>query len=165
MFDTTELAAVTVDEFRRGLAGLTGDEASFRPEKADGSRMNAIAWSVQHVANHWGNVARAVAGRPLEWHGPPADGTPPDFEAALSMLDVATSDWGWLASAGNAAMMRVDADGNGESVGTFLARAVLHTWFHTGEINAVRQLLGHPEIGFVGAAAARLRWVDDPGRG
>lgn len=155
---------MTVHEFRRGLDGLTEPEASFRPEKADGSRMNAIAWSVQHVANHWGNVALAVAGRALEWHGPPADGTPPDYQAALAMFDDATRDLGWLARGRNAALTRTDADLGGESTGTFVARAVLHTWFHTGEINAVRQLLGHAEIEFVGAAAGRLRWLDEPAR-
>ena len=47
----------------------------------------------------------------------------------------------------------------GESVGTFLARAVMHTWFHIGEINAARQLLGHGEIRFVGALDGWLEWV------
>ena len=46
-----------------------------------------------------------------------------------------------------------------ESTGTFLGRAIFHTWFHTGEINAVRQMLGHPEIMFVGAAGGELAWV------
>ena len=50
-----------------------------------------------------------------------------------------------------------------ESTGTFLGRAIFHTWFHTGEINAVRQMLGHPEIMFVGAAGGELAWV--PSRG
>ena len=165
MFDTTELAAVTIHEFRRGLEGLTEAEAAFRPEKADGTRMNAVAWSVQHIANHWRNVALAVAGRSLEWRGPPVDGTPPDYRAALAMLDDATLDLDWLAGAGNAAMLRTDVELGGESAGTFLARAVLHTWFHTGEINAVRQLLGHAEIAFVGTAAGRLKWCVEPARG
>ncbi|HJM75717.1 MAG TPA: hypothetical protein QGI71_07655 [Dehalococcoidia bacterium] len=47
----------------------------------------------------------------------------------------------------------------GESVAMFLARAVQHGWFHIGEINAVRQLLGHAEIIFVGNLAGRLDWV------
>ena len=37
-------------------------------------------------------------------------------------------------------------------------RAVLHTWFHTGEINAVRQMLGHAEIPFVGKMLGNLEW-------
>lgn len=40
-------------------------------------------------------------------------------------------------------------------------------WFHTGEINAVRQLLGHAEIMFVGPAGGELTRGHDkraPGR-
>ena len=37
-------------------------------------------------------------------------------------------------------------------------RAVLHTWFHAGEINAVRQMLGHAEIPFVGEMLGSIEW-------
>ncbi len=46
----------------------------------------------------------------------------------------------------------------GENVGTALMRATLHTWFHTGEISAIRQMLGHPEIAFVGNMLGNLEW-------
>jgi hypothetical protein len=45
-----------------------------------------------------------------------------------------------------------------ERLGVQLLRAVLHTWFHIGEINAQRQLLGHQPIGFVGPMLGRLEW-------
>ena len=45
-----------------------------------------------------------------------------------------------------------------ENLGTQLMRAVLHTWFHIGEINATRQMLGHPEIQFVGRMVGRLEY-------
>ncbi len=38
--------------------------------------------------------------------------------------------------------------------------ATLHSWFHTGEVNAIRQLLGHPEIFFTGPLEGRLEWRD-----
>jgi hypothetical protein len=56
-------------------------------------------------------------------------------------------------------------DGRDESAGTFLMRAVMHTWFHCGEINAIRQLLGHPEIAFVGPFDGNLEWVPEEPRG
>jgi|ETNmetMinimDraft_2_1059921.scaffolds.fasta_scaffold259495_2 hypothetical protein len=56
-------------------------------------------------------------------------------------------------------MSRTLQELRGESVAMFLARAVQHGWFHIGEINAVRQLLGHAEIIFVGNLAGRLDWV------
>ena len=38
-----------------------------------------------------------------------------------------------------------------ETVGTMLLRVIGHYWFHTGESQAVRQLLGHPNLpDFVG---------------
>jgi hypothetical protein len=40
-------------------------------------------------------------------------------------------------------------------------RATLHTWFHIGEINAVRQLLGHKEIPYVGKLIGTLEWQQD----
>ncbi len=46
----------------------------------------------------------------------------------------------------------------GESVGTGVMRAILHTWFHAGEINAIRQMLGHDAIGFVGPMLGKLEW-------
>jgi hypothetical protein len=59
-------------------------------------------------------------------------------------------------------MARVGAPGAtvtaAESVGTFMLRTVLHTWSHTGEINAIRQMLGHAEIPFVGTLVGNLEW-------
>jgi hypothetical protein len=37
-------------------------------------------------------------------------------------------------------------------------RAILHTWFHTGEVNAMRQKLGYPEIQFVGQMTGQLEY-------
>ncbi len=159
MYRADEFAEFAIAEFRRGLAGLTEEEARFRPEKADGTRMNAISWTVQHIADHWLNVARAARDLPLERRSPPSDGTPPDYADALTMLEAAASDLGWVAQASDEAMSRTLRELRGESVAMFLARAVQHSWFHIGEINAVRQLLGHPEIIFVGDLDGRLDWV------
>lgn len=38
-------------------------------------------------------------------------------------------------------------------------RAVLHTWCHGGEINAIRQMLGHPEIPFVMFMKGNMDWL------
>ena len=159
MYRADDFAEFAIAEFRRGLEGLTEEEARFRPEKADGTRMNAISWIVQHIADHWLNVARAARDLPLERQRPPSDGTPPDYADSLAMLEAVASDLGWVAEASDEAMSRTLRELRGESVGMFLARAVQHSWFHIGEINAVRQLLGHPEIIFVGDLAGRLDWV------
>jgi hypothetical protein len=162
MFSTHELAVVAVDEFRRGLEGLTPDEAQLRQEKADGSRMNAISWTVQHIGAHWANARLVALGMPLERPNPPRDGTPPAFEDARAIFDKATADLTWIDTAGDERMSVRFPQANNESAGTFLARAILHTWFHIGEINAVRQLLGHPPMDFVGDLHGRLAWLPGP---
>jgi hypothetical protein len=45
----------------------------------------------------------------------------------------------------------VDGRQWGESVGTMMYRMTYHYWYHLGESQAVRQLLGHTDLpGFVG---------------
>ncbi len=94
MYRADEFAEFAIEEFRRGLERLTEEEARFRPEKADGTRMNAISWNVQHIADHWLNVARAARDLPLERQHPPNDGAPPDYADALAMLEAAANDLG-----------------------------------------------------------------------
>jgi hypothetical protein len=164
MYNTAELAIVTVREFTRGLEGLTPSEVLVRHEKADGTTMNAIAWIVAHVAAHWANARALAVGDEPNAPRPPADGTPPDYAQAVDLLRVATDDLGWVSAASDERMSQRYPRPDSESVGTFLMRAVLHTWFHTGEINAIRQLLGHPEIRFVGAFDGALGWIPEHGR-
>ena len=163
MYDTTELAAVTVREFRRGIEGLTPLEVLVRHEKVDGSRMNAIAWIVGHVGSHWTNARALAVGDEPNAPRPPSDGTPPDYAEAVELLRAATDDLGWVSAASDERMSQRYARLGDESVGTFLMRAILHTWFHTGEINAIRQLLGHPEIRFVGPFDGALGWIPEHG--
>ena len=162
MFSTYELAAVAVDEFRRNLEGLTAEEAVLRQQKADGSQMNAISWSVQHIGAHWANARCVALGLPFERLNPPRDGTPPAYEDARRVFDAATADLSWIRTAGDDKFSVTFPQANNESAGTFLARAIFHTWFHIGEINAVRQLLGHAPIDFVGDLHGRLGWRPEP---
>jgi hypothetical protein len=164
VYNTSELATVTVREFRRGIEGLTASEVLVRHEKADGSTMNAIAWIVAHVAAHWTNARALASGEEPRAPRPPADGTPPDYAEALELLRTATDDLGWVRAASDERMSTRYPRLDNEMVGTFLMRAVLHTWFHTGEINAIRQLLGHPEIRFVGAFDGALDWIPEQGQ-
>ncbi len=159
MHSSAELAEFAVEEFRRGLEGLADEEALFRAEKADGTQLNAISWTVQHIASHWRNVGQAARGLPLVGPHAARDGSPLPYAQSLALLDNATDDLNWVSTVGDEAMTRQLPEFRGESVGMFLARAVMHTWFHTGEINAVRQLLGHAEIRFVGDIAGRLDWI------
>ena len=133
--------------------------------KADGTEMNAISWTLGHIAGHWLSVAAYAKqerqpGEVLRFFGPDADPTPLPLTDALTMLDDAKRSIDWLGSADDTLLSSSPAGYflSSESVGTNVMRAVLHTWFHTGEINAVRQMLGHAEISFVGKLTGNLEW-------
>ena len=160
MYPTAELAAFTIEEFRRNLEGLSDEDALVRLPKADGTEMNAVSWMVQHIGSHWINVDAQGRGEAFrEDTLPPADGTPPAYADALALFEEGARILEWLPEASEESMQRVAF--RDESVGQFLLRAVLHSWFHIGEINAARQQLGHPAIDFVGDFAGRLRWVEE----
>lgn len=152
-------------ELRRSLEGVTDDEARrrFLP-------INSISWMVGHLAaqeqRYWCDVAqrKIVAPRVAELtaYGKPAT-TPP--------LDDMWADWLAITEQADVFLDGLTTERlqeyllrNGkpvdESIGTMLQRTTYHYWFHIGEAQAVRQLLGHsglPEFvgGFNGDANYR----------
>ena len=162
MYLASELARYALSEFERGIEGVTDDEAQVRVTKADGSQMNAISWIVAHIAWHWLRVRNQAAQDPeaaqstAPW--PDADPTPPLMKVALRRLSSAKASVSWTDDADEAVL---SGSAGRENTGTALMRVVLHTWFHTGEINAIRQMLGHDEIIYVGEMKDRLEWRKD----
>jgi hypothetical protein len=80
------------------------------------------------------------------------------------MLDDARAATDWTSTANDVILSTTRHDSPTSrhgNVGTALMRAVLHTSFHTGEINSVRQILEHPEIPFVGSMVDKLKWHSD----
>jgi hypothetical protein len=159
-----DLASFALYSFERGVQGLEDHEARTRLTKADGSQTNAISWIVAHAGRHWLQARVGPTGEPVDPELEPFatgsdDPTPPPLAEALGLLAAARRGNAWIARANDALMVRPGAgkDPN-DSVGTRLMRAVLHTWFHTGEVNGIRQMLGHPEIAFVGPMSGRLEW-------
>ena len=164
MYQSIELAEFAIAEFRRGLEGLTPDEARTRVPKAGAGEMNAITWIAGHVSTHWLSVAALAAGhaRPEDagrFAGANADPTPPELETMLARLDAARSATReWLAAAADELLAQpMGGRAGGENLGEGVLRATLHTWFHAGEVNAVRQMLGHAEIPFVGPGVPAWR--------
>jgi DinB superfamily len=136
-------------EFRRGLRGT--------PE-ADGLRrlepMNSIGWIVAHMAWHeqryWLTRGLGVTPNP-ELNEIAANGGPPTTPSLRTMLDawqaVTTAADPWLS--GLAATDLADAlpgAGPRRTVGSALQRVTYHYWFHTGEVLAIRQVLGHRRL-------------------
>ena len=165
MYRTTEFVEFALAEFERGLDGLTEDEATTRLLKADGTRMNAISWIMAHVAWQWFRVAshgtlQETPASTEAYRFLSDDPTPPPMSEALMLLQAAHTANAWIGTADEALLgtVREGLGSLNESVGTFLMRTILHTWFHTGEVNAIRQMLGHPEIRFVGRMNGNLEW-------
>jgi uncharacterized damage-inducible protein DinB len=143
-------------EFQRGMDGVSEEDAQRRLLP-----MNSLSWMVGHLAwqeqRYWLTAAQGIKLRPdineLVGFGKPAS-TPPlaemwaawreITEAADPLLDTLTTETLLVPFTSNS---RTD----GETAGTRLQRTIYHYWYHTGEAQAVRQLLGHADIGsFVG---------------
>ncbi len=137
----------TRSELLRGLEGVTGQEAVRRFEP-----MNSLSWIVGHLASHeqrsWlqraqgitVNTAVEVCG-----FGKPAS-TPP--------LDEMWAGWHAITQASDTYLdaltdetlqthFMIDGQPHPENIGTVLYRVTYHYWYHIGEAQAIRQLLGH----------------------
>ena len=139
----------TRSEFRRGLWGVPAADGTKRLDP-----MNSIGWIVGHMAWHeqryW--LTRAQDETPVPRlndivrSGGPA--TTPALSAMLAAwktITVAADPW---LSALTAADLDRDlgASGPKRRIGSALQRVTYHYWFHTGEILAIRQVLGHPRL-------------------
>jgi hypothetical protein len=149
-------------EFARGLEGITDEEARrrFLP-------MNCISWMIGHVANqehfYWVLSAQGIRLAPglndLVGFGKPAS-TPPLDEMWETWREVTTVADDYLDTITTEALQTHFEWGGeplAESIGTMMLRNIYHYWFHTGEIAAVRQMLGHTNLPqFVGDMSTAL---------
>ena len=173
MFRPEDLANFALMNFERGLEGLTDEEARFCAAKADGSQMNSISFVAGHIAMHWFTVAAYVNKTPQPPKVRPymigVQPTSPPLANVLELLAEARTESKWVSTADNTLLSSSSEEyrallGNFvpvETVGTALMRAVFHTWFHIGEVNAIRQILGHPEIIFTGPLNGLMEWRSD----
>ncbi len=144
-------------EFKRGLQGITDDEARkrFLP-------MNCISWIIGHLANqennYWLIRAQNINAAPqlnaLVGSGQPAS-TPPlaDMWAAWETITTAANPYlDTLTTDILSTFIIVNGKHGRESIGSMLSRNIYHYWYHLGEGMAVRQMLGHTDLPqFVGA--------------
>ena len=142
-------------EFLRGLDGLTTEEAARRFEA-----MNPISWMVGHLAWHeqalWleraqgKTVVPAVKG--CRFGAPPSDPPFDEMLAAWRAVTAATDPYlDTLTSEGLVGYWEKDGKKHPESIGTSLRRVTYHYWYHLGESQAIRQMLGHRDLpAFVG---------------
>ena len=145
----------TRSEFLRGLDGLTAEEAGRRF-----AAINPIAWMVGHLAWHeqalWLERAQgktvAPAVKACRFGAPPSDPALDEMLAAWRAVTAAADPYlDTLASEALLGHWEKDGRKHPESVGTSVRRITYHYWFHLGESQAVRQMLGHRDLpAFVG---------------
>ena len=141
----------TRSEFVRALEGVTDEEARrrFLP-------MNCISWMIGHLAwqeqRYWLTRASGQILVPeinqLAANGAPAS-TPPlaDMWQAWRAITAAGDPFlDSLTTEKLTTYMMGTGEPDAETIGTRLRRTTYHYWYHTGESQAVRQLLGHTDL-------------------
>ena len=138
-------------EFLRGLKDVKAEEALRRFEP-----MNCISWTIGHLADqenrYWVLWAQGLELAPglhkLVGFRQPASTPPLDemwdawqivTDAADAFLDTLTSNTLQITLVKSGKPLK-------ENTGTLLLRNIFHYWYHLGESQAIRQLLGHGEL-------------------
>jgi hypothetical protein len=142
----------TRSEFRRGLEGISAEEATRRLLP-----INSLNWIICHLAGqerrYWLVRAQGITDRVSqldEWGGyGKGPNTPPLTEAWAAWEEVVAASDPFLDGLTDRRMLEhpiVAGKAHDESLGTMLQRVIYHYWFHNGEASAVRQLLGHRDL-------------------
>jgi len=157
----------TRGEFHRALKNVTPEEAVRRFEP-----INCISWIIGHLA--WQEQ--------LYWLTHPQGLTPaPEVNACASgqpsstpPLDEMWASWRTVTQAADAWLDTLDSaqltthtlarikphKPYKESIGTRLRRTTYHYWYHIGESQAIRQLLGHTGLpSFVGDIGDKAPYI------
>ncbi|HEX6250923.1 MAG TPA: DinB family protein [Gemmatimonadaceae bacterium] len=155
----------TRSEFRRAIYGVTDEEAARRF-----SSINPIAWITGHLSWHeqvlWLERAQgkvvAPEVKPCGFGQPPCDPSFDEMRAAWQRITAATDPY--LDGLTSETMEELFEGARlRESIGTSLRRLTYHYWFHIGESQAIRQLLGHKDLPtFVGNIGEEAPYVPEP---
>ena len=138
----------TRSEWRRGLENISEEDGAkhFGP-------MNCISWTVGHLAWHeqrsWLQRAQGKVIFP-ELNDVFAYGAPmstPSFKEILSTWQkIAKATDPFLDTLTTASIQKsvpLKGESAGPIIGSLLRRVTYHYWYHIGEIQAIRQMLGH----------------------
>ena len=156
----------TRSEWLRGLRGVPEEDGVRRFEP-----MNSIGWIVGHLA--WQEqryfVARAqdrldvpVLDELVAYRAPAS--TPPLAEMLAAWRAVTKGADPWLDTLTTERLLTdLPPPGGQRFVGDAIRRVTYHYWFHIGEIQAIRQLLGHGRLPeFVGDIEKRATYRPEP---
>jgi len=141
----------TRSEWLRGLGDVSEEDGArhFGP-------MNCISWTVGHLAWH---EQRTWLTRPqnktlfpklneLFAYGAPMN--TPSFKEMLETWQVVTTAADAFLDTLDTDMLQkellLDGEPVGQTIGSALRRVTYHYWYHIGEIQAIRQMLGHKNL-------------------
>ena len=141
----------TRSEFVRALEGVKDEEARRRIMP-----MNCISWIIGHLAwqeqRYWLTRASGKILVPevntLTASGGPASTPPLDemWQAWRTITEASDPFLDSLATEMLTTTMTGTGEPDGETIGTRLRRTTYHYWYHTGESQAIRQMLGHTNL-------------------
>jgi uncharacterized damage-inducible protein DinB len=145
----------TRSEWLRALAGVTEEDACQRLLP-----MNSIGWIVGHLAwqeqRYWLTFSQGQTPIPvindMVGYGRPAT-TPSLAEMLAAWQTVTEAADPWLDQLTTAKLAEEFTlrGWRTTTVGSLMLRVIYHYWYHIGEIMAIRQQLGHPNLpDFVG---------------
>lgn len=157
----------TRKEFQRALKGVSDEDARRHLEP-----MNCISWMIGHLAwqeqDYW--LVRAQGRKPapeLEKlaFGQPASSPPLDeMWQAWNTVTAASDPWLDMLTSATLRTHALKKDGGPykESFGSQLRRVTYHYWYHTGESQSIRQLLGHTRLPvFVGDIHEKAPYIPE----
>ena len=137
-------------EFLRAFDGVTPEEALQRI-----GPMNSINWIIGHLADQEQRYFLKGWGLPLVvdglndkvGSGKPAS-TPPLDEMWVAWKAVTAATLPVVSAMSSDDLLRLPPGGGppGESNGTMALRVIGHYWYHIGEGQAIRQMLGHTNL-------------------
>lgn len=146
----------TRSEFKRGLDGITDEEARrrFLP-------MNCLSWNIGHLAwqeqRYWLIIAQGKMPFPEVQetfrYGAPA-AVPPLEDVWKYWNAITTAADEWLDTVTTETLQKrawIEGWPDNITFGSLLLRTTYHYWYHNGENQSIRQMLGHTNLpDFVG---------------
>jgi len=152
--------------WRDGLADLSRNDAETRIEP-----MNPISWMVGHLAAHEQTIwLKIPQGRAVDTA---VDLCKPGQPAVTPPYDVMLAAWEQIIAETTPYLdaltlndltqtLTYEGEPLRESTGTMLHRLIYHYWYHLGEMQAIRQLLGHRDLpAYVGRIPASAQFRTD----
>ena len=141
----------TRSEFRNGFSDVSEEEGFKRLLP-----MNSIAWIVGHLAWHeqsyWLKKAQGIV-LFQELQEITAFGKPPGEVSLHKMKDlweIVTKEADQYLESLSPTDLEKNMLVNGKplsaNIGTMISRMIYHYWYHNGEMQAIRQILGHKDL-------------------